>query len=371
MEPGGGTVVIEANPFERVVESRTRPGYSVEPASIAWHAVAFKLRGPREGIACIPRAALDQFLTDLDAGRLDDAIHGFLASPASGRVLRAADQTSSPGLFDELASIDAIAPDERRPGRPGRRGRGGGGGATGDRTQKRSRRPPRRALRALLAVGGLIAAAVIVVAVVVVVAQEDDAATVSAGGSTAPGPVDPNAPVTIPGATSPPNPADLPAGAILFQGDSGDEIGCIPCDGAFRVMSIEHPGVTLSGAGGPQETALMSAPLTANGLVTRLGVQLSSADGGKWTLNVRCRSTESPGSSGSPTDVPVNATPGTTGYAMACSVPQGATACVNWSPPEGRLVKAGDRLALAVGNPGDPITQGHFTMHWWFVFIPE
>jgi hypothetical protein len=182
--------------------------------------------------------------------------------------------------------------------------------------------------------------------------------------------VDPNAPVTIVGATSPPNPADLSAGAILFQGDSGGEIGCIPCDGAFRIMSLDGPGVTLSGAGGPQETALMSAPLTTDGVITRLGVQLSIADGGNWTLNVRCRSTEVPGSCGSPTDVPVNATPGTTGYAMACSVPLGATACVNWSPPEGRAVKVGDRLALAVGNPGNPFTEGHFTMHWWFVFLP-
>lgn len=363
----GRAVPIEANPFERVVASYRRPGYSVEPASIAWHAVAFKLRGRRDAIACIPRAALDQFLDDLDAGRLDEPICRFLASPASGRVLRAAEQAAKPGLFDELASLDAIAPPERPPGRPGLRGRGGGG-PTGSRRDKRSRRRPRRVLIA----GAVTAAALAVAGLIAVAAQDDKAPTaVVAGGSTPPGQVDPLQPVPIKGATSPPNVGDLPKGAILFQGVSGAEIGCIPCDGAFRIMSIDGPGVTLSNAGGAPETALLSAPLTADGVITRLGVRLSSADGGNWTLNVRCKNTDVPGSCGSPSDATVNASSGTTGFALACSVPVGATTCVRWDPEEGRKVKAGDQLALAVGNPGKPFTQGHFTMEWWFVFEPD
>jgi hypothetical protein len=280
--------------------------------------------------------------------------------------LRAADQAGRPGLFDELASIDAIAPDERPPGRPGRSGRSGG--PTGERPNKRSRR---RRPRRLLIAGALTVVALVVAGVVVLAAQKDDSTTVTAGGKTASVPVDPDAPVPIEGANSPPHAADLPAGAILFEGDSGDEIGCIPCDGAFRIMSVEHAGVTLSGAGGPQEISLMSSPLASNGKITRLGVQLSSADGGNWTLNVRCKNTETPGSCGSPTDVPVNASAGKIGFALACSVPVGATACVRWDPEVGRVVKAGDQLALAVGNPGKPVTQGHFLMHWWFVFIPD
>ena len=364
----GEAVPLEANPFERIGIPRRRPSYTVEPASIAWNAVAFKLSGHRDAIACIPRASLDQFLDDLDAGRLDESISGFLAAPPTGRILSSAEQTGTPGLFDELGAVDAIAPDERAPGRPGRRGRGGGG-AAGSRRDKRSRAPrPRR---------GLVAGAVVVVVLAavggIVVATRDDgkATSVAVGDSAPKTTLDPTQPVPIEGATSPPDLAAFPKGAVLFQGTSGDEIGCIPCDGAFRIMSIEHPGITLSGAGAPEEVALLSAPLTADGVVTRLGVRLSSADGGNWTLNVRCKSTETPGSCGSPSDVPVNATPGTIGFAMACSVPVGATACVRWDPEDGRTVKAGDRLALAVGNPGKPATEGHFTMEWWFVFVPS
>ncbi|MEY2420967.1 MAG: hypothetical protein QOI95_1034 [Acidimicrobiaceae bacterium] len=132
---------FEGNPFEGVVRSRRRAGYSVEPISIAWDAVAFRLRGARDGIACIPRAALSEFLDDLDAGRLDAQIVRFLASPPQGRVLRASDQSGSPGLFDEIGSTGALAPPERPPGEPRRSGRGGGS-AGESREQKSQEQPP-------------------------------------------------------------------------------------------------------------------------------------------------------------------------------------------------------------------------------------
>lgn len=359
--------LTDTNAFERVGDVHPRPGYSVEPACVAWETVVFRLRGRRDAIACIPRAALEQFFVDLDAGRLDEPIDRFLASPPSGRVLRAADQTAKPGLFDELASADAIAPDERRPGRPGQRGRGGGD-SSGSRREKRSRR--RRPRRVLIA--GLAVVAIVVAGVIVATRSDDKSSTaLDTGGGSPSTTLDPSQPVPIEGATDPPALADLPPGSILFHGTSGDEIGCIPCDGLFRIMSVNGPGVTTNGTYAPQDATLLSAPLTADGIVTRLGARLSSADGGNWTLNVGCTNTETPGSCGSPTDVAVNASAGKAGAAMACSVPLGATACVRWDPEGGRVVKAGDRFALVVGNPGAPATAGKFTMEWWFVFIPD
>lgn len=164
---------VEQNPFRGVVVVRRRPGFTVEPEAIAWNAVAFKVRGQRDAVACIPRRSLASFLDDLDDGRLDQSIREFLAAPPSGRVLRTVAQTESPGLFDELSSPGSIVPDERRPGRPGRFGRGGGR-PTGSRRDKRSRRPrPRR----LLVTGALIAGTLIVAAVAVALQSNNKADT--------------------------------------------------------------------------------------------------------------------------------------------------------------------------------------------------
>jgi hypothetical protein len=181
------------NPFEGVVRSRQRPGYSVEPISIAWNAVAFRLRGGREGIACIPRAALAQFFDDLDAGRLDEPIGRFLDSPPRGRVLRASDQAGSAGLFDEIESSGAIAPPERPPGEPRRGGRGGGS-AGGSRDEKQQEQPPppvaqvtppppqvtrvappkrRRGRRVAVTLGALVLVAAAAVAAVVLLGGDD------------------------------------------------------------------------------------------------------------------------------------------------------------------------------------------------------
>ncbi|MEY2424083.1 MAG: hypothetical protein QOI95_4150 [Acidimicrobiaceae bacterium] len=185
---------LEASPFERVVESSRRPGYSVVPVAITWDAVAFGLHGERDAVACIPRPALAAFFEDLDAGRLDEPIRDFLASPSSGRVLRAADQTTNPGLFDELASPEAIVPAERSPGRPGLLGRGGGT-PTNDRRNKRSRKPrPRRVF-----VGAAVAVAVVAAGAIAFAASRggDNKDAVTAGpDTTAPTP-------TVPTPTAP------------------------------------------------------------------------------------------------------------------------------------------------------------------------
>ncbi|MEY2452516.1 MAG: hypothetical protein QOD92_2090 [Acidimicrobiaceae bacterium] len=161
--------------------------------AITWDAVAFGLHGQRDAVACIPRQALAAFFEDLDAGRLDEPIREFLASPPADRVLRGTDQTTNPGLFDELASPGAIVPPERSPGRPGLLGRGGGT-PTNERPDKRSRKPrPRRVL-----VGAAVAVAVVAAGAIALAASQggDTKNTVAAGPSTtAPTTPAPTAPV--------------------------------------------------------------------------------------------------------------------------------------------------------------------------------
>ncbi len=157
---------MQRNAFARVVDARRRPDFSVEPLAIAWDAVAFRIDGVRECIACVPRAELDDFLDQLESGALDDSIRTFLATPPSGRVLRAASQANSTGLFDTMAAPGAITPAERVPGRA--LPFGGGGGTPADvrrEKQHRGRRLPSRAvLAAVIAAGVLIAGVAIAAA---------------------------------------------------------------------------------------------------------------------------------------------------------------------------------------------------------------
>jgi len=135
----------EPNPFERIVSSRRRPHFAVEPAAVAWNAVAFRVWGEREAIACVPRAELTDFLDKLDAGALDEQINRFLESPPADRVLRVASQAERTGMFDEMASPGAIVPAERVPGRPRPFGFGRDGGSPVDarRRKRRGGRVPR------------------------------------------------------------------------------------------------------------------------------------------------------------------------------------------------------------------------------------
>ena len=117
---------------------------------------------------------------------------------------------------------------------------------------------------------------------------------------------------------------------------------------------------------------MLSAPLPAAGVVKGLGVRLSVADGGKWTVNVRCAGPQQAGSCNRSADTPVDPSATTSyGFILACHVPQGSTLCVSPDDDPGAPVSAGDRLVVSVGNPGDPVTEGHFTFEWWFVYQPS
>ena len=139
----------------------------------------FDIHGARDAVACIPRRTLDEFVLDLDAGRLDQTINDFLAAPPADRVLMSSEQADEPRLYDAITSPDAIVPAERGRGGLARLGGNGGGSPAEDRRNKSRRRPPRR---------GLALAAVVVVAVVVIAAgaafatrsKSDDTTTVAA-----------------------------------------------------------------------------------------------------------------------------------------------------------------------------------------------
>ena len=171
-------VALEAGSFERAHRDHRRPRYSLEPTAVTWDAVVFRLHGERAAYACVPRRSLAAFFAELDSGALDATIEAFLASAPSGRILRAADGSSTPGLFDELASPDAIVPPERRPGRPAPFGRGGGT-PTGDRPDKRARQP--RPRRLAIAGAAVAVAAVVVVGAIALASGGDDSSTVTVG----------------------------------------------------------------------------------------------------------------------------------------------------------------------------------------------
>lgn len=156
--------MYETSPFERVVVVRRRPSFVIEPLSVAWDAVLFTVRGERECVACVPRAELDGFLHDLERGALDEPISRFLAAPPSGRVLQAASQAGTTGLFDALAEKDAAVPAERTPGRSPRFGGGGSSPVDARRDKSRRGRFPRKALVAAGAVVAVLIVAGVAVA---------------------------------------------------------------------------------------------------------------------------------------------------------------------------------------------------------------
>ncbi len=186
----------EPSPFERVNRTIRRPGFAIEPRSIAWNAVVFDIRveqGERRAVACIPRRVLHDFFDDLDAGRLDTTIVAFLASPPADRMLVDSTQADEPRLFDGIGRADAIVPPEH--GGRGLARLGGGGGTPADsRRDKHRRRPPRHGR---LLIGAAVAVAAVAIAGVAVAARSNthDTQTVSAATvTTVPIAQQPNAP---------------------------------------------------------------------------------------------------------------------------------------------------------------------------------
>lgn len=98
----------------------------VTPYLATWDYVVFRVGAfrvgassvasrPRAVFACIPRAAVDAFLDQLDAGVLDRGFAAELRRPDRGRVLEVFSQTRQPGVFDSVATGTAVLAPDRAP----------------------------------------------------------------------------------------------------------------------------------------------------------------------------------------------------------------------------------------------------------------
>jgi hypothetical protein len=96
--------------------AHVRPGYTLRPVAATWDFTVFEARGPaRRAYACIPRDSLPGFAASLEEGALDDAIAAYLALSSRRRVLSAAQQTTSPGLYDRMGAPAKLLAPERNP----------------------------------------------------------------------------------------------------------------------------------------------------------------------------------------------------------------------------------------------------------------
>lgn len=140
--------------------------------------------------------------------------------------------------------------------------------------------------------------------------------------------------------------ASAAADVIVIRGSSGsDVIGCIPCDGKFRVLVPGQAGVLVSGGPGDPAQSQVAATLLNGGTLRNLTVRASASDGGIWAFSFWLNGQWS---------VPVCKIDGRANPGQLTCQDTVSTA----------TVKSGDRLVLSVGNPGDPITQGRFTVEW-------
>lgn len=110
------------SPFGAVLGPRHRPGFGVTAEAATWDFTILRLHGGRrDAFASVPGATLDVFLHQLDAGRLDGLLLGYLDADPTGRVLHARHQALVPDLWDDAVIGAELLPFERSivdPGTP-------------------------------------------------------------------------------------------------------------------------------------------------------------------------------------------------------------------------------------------------------------
>lgn len=142
---------------------------------------------------------------------------------------------------------------------------------------------------------------------------------------------------------APPAESELAPGQQLFQGSSGDQIGAIAQDGAFRYLSLEHPGVVVGFEGLTSQATIW--PTT--GTVVSFGVRTSAAtNDGRYGFNLFVNGTD---------------------YQSGCTLEVGQTSC--FFHLLGAL-NAGDSVVFQIGEAGHLEETGDFTLDWWFIFEP-
>jgi hypothetical protein len=148
---------------------------------------------------------------------------------------------------------------------------------------------------------------------------------------------------------SPPSADALQPGELLFQGQSGDNIGYIAQDGASRFLSITGPGV---GFGDPSRES-KSITWDKTGRITGFGVTLATdSNKGRYGVNIFVNGTA---------------------YNVGCALEVGQTSCLSVpanlaaNPP----LNAGDRVTIIIGEQGHTEAHGDFPLSWWFTFKPS
>ena len=106
---------------ERIRLDIARPGYSVHVTIATWAFTVYELRsGTATRYACIPAALIDRFTHALSRGELDRFLICYLNGAPSGRMLESKQQTTEPGLFDEVGDPTRLLDPEKAPeGAPG------------------------------------------------------------------------------------------------------------------------------------------------------------------------------------------------------------------------------------------------------------
>jgi hypothetical protein len=146
-----------------------------------------------------------------------------------------------------------------------------------------------------------------------------------------------------------PDPEDIPEGATLYTGTSGDQLGCITCDGQSRFLSIKHPGVVVGNEGMTSQAVTWPE----SGQILEFGANLSGPNKGRYGFNVFS---------------------GPTTYLNGCSMEIGEVSCLQ--AREAPHVEKGMPLVIIIGEGGTmvngkPASKGDFTVDWWFVFQPD
>lgn len=157
--------------------------------------------------------------------------------------------------------------------------------------------------------------------------------------------------------------APAQAGTPL-SGDSGGNVGCIPCDGQARYIGPGKSGVALGL--GYDNAGVLAAQVVqeTGGWLRNLQVTTDPGnDGGNWNISVWVNGRPSgydPDAEPDPPSPPANGWYGD-GW-LGCTVNSVNHVCEN--VVDSVRICAGDAIAILIGNPGYPFTYGNFKLFW-------
>jgi HYR domain len=316
--------------------AHVRPGYTLRPVAATWDFTVFEASGPaRSAYACIPRDSLPGFTAALDEGALDDAIAAYLALSTRRRVLSAARQTTSPGLYDKMGAPAELLAPERDP-QTGHQESGNGGAkrplARPGKRHRQQQEAPRKAARSIPR------AAAIVAAIALVLAGSGVAAAMltQQPGTGIPTPVTtPSSPVTTPSSpgTTPSSPGTTPSS----PGTTPSSPGTPPSSPGTTPPSLTLPAdqtVEATGPDGATVTYTVSASDAQDGTLTP---SCSPASGSVFPLGTttdNCSVTDSIGltTAGSFTVTVQDTTPPSLNLPGDITVQAGKPATVTYTP---------------------------------------